>query len=212
MGAKKFLAVAAASFGLLVSACNGESGGGSSSSSNVAEGLPDIILGDPNAPIEVVEYASVTCGVCAGFHAQVFPEFKEKYIDTGHVRFIMREFPTPPASLSVAGSLMARCTGEENYYDVLNILFSRFPEWINENPRDSLLAIAATAGLSESEFNTCVSDEDSIRGIDAQVRYAQREYGINGTPSFIINGRFEEVRSLASFDAVLEPLIGQASE
>ena len=99
--------------------------------------LQDIIFGDPNAPVTLVEYASWTCPACLDFHARILPTVKTDYIDTGKVRLVFREFPTPPANVAVAGFALARCTSDEAYYDILEELFVR---------QDAILTLARQGG------------------------------------------------------------------
>lgn len=160
--------------------CSGSTGG-------AAEG--DMALGAPEgAKVTVVEYASVTCGHCAVWQEQVWPEFKTRYIDTNKVRYVFREFPTPPTDIAAAGFLIARCAGEDKYFDVIHEIMASQREWqAGVPPRSTLVRVATGAGLSEQQFQACVSDEDAIKAMDARIK-AGIDAGVTGTPTFLVNG------------------------
>lgn len=163
----------------------------------------DHAIGDPNAPITVVEYASVTCGACANWHAAVYPELRKKYIDTGKVRFVFREFPTPPENLATVGFLIANCAAEDKFFQNISLQFERQRELINSaregRARAEYEALAKVAGLSTAEYEACLKDEDERAKLDAVIREG-RERGISSTPSFIINGVQEKVFTLEQFE------------
>src|SRR6202163_3599537 len=113
--------------------------------------LGDESLGSANAPVTIIEYASMTCPHCAHFHETTFPELKKKYIDTGKVRFIFREFPLD--QLAAAGAMLARCAGKDKYFPMVETLFQKQREWVVQRPLAPLMAISKQAGLSEQAFN-----------------------------------------------------------
>lgn len=162
----------------------GCSGGKTSAS---AEG--DMALGAPEgAKVTVVEYASVTCGHCATWQEEVWPQFKTKYVDNNKVRYIFREFPTPPQDVAVAGFLIARCAGEDKYFDVMHQIMASQKEWVaGANPRDTLIRVANAAGLNQQQFEACVRDEDAIKAMEARIK-AGLDAGVTGTPTFLVNG------------------------
>jgi len=163
-----------------LSGCGGKTGG-------AAEG--DMALGAPDgAKVTVVEYASVTCSHCAAWQQEVWPEFKAKYVDTNKVRYVFREFPTPPIPVATAGFLMARCAGEDKYFDVIHeIMASQAEIFGGTPPRTVLLRIAQGAGLTEQQFQTCVTDEKAIDALEARIR-AGVAAGVSSTPNFVVNG------------------------
>ena len=171
---------------------------------SAAEG--DMSLGSPDAPVTVVEYASVTCSHCAAWNEEVWPEFKRRYIDTGQVRYTFREFPTPPQEIAVAGFLLARCAGEDRYFAVVDSIM-RNQRVIFANPRQELLNIARTAGMSEEQFNQCVTDQDAVERLNARIEAAVRA-GVDSTPYFLVNGQRQQDNTLEGFEATLRPLIG----
>jgi protein-disulfide isomerase len=151
--------------------------------------LPDLALGSAEAPITVVEYASMTCGHCANFHNKVFPTLKEKYIDTGKVRFILREFPLD--NLAAAASMLARCAGEGKTYPLITALFAKQEEWafVRTDPRPELLKIAKQAGFTQESFEKCLTDQKLLDDISAVRDKAANTFGVNSTPTFFINGK-----------------------
>jgi len=180
------LALAVAAFAL--AACSG-------GSTAPVEG--DMALGAAEgAKVTVVEYASVTCGHCATWQEQVWPEFKARYVDTNKVRYVFREFPTDPAPVAIAGFLMARCAGPDKYFPVIHEIMASQRELFTAAPRPVLLRIANGAGLSEQQFQDCVTNEDAITAMDTRIKSAL-DAGINGTPTFMVNGEKVADSSLA---------------
>ena len=148
--------------------------------------LGDMAQGDEKAPVTIIEYASMTCPHCAAFHATTYPELKKRYIDTGKVRFIFREFPLD--QLALAGFLLARCAGPDKYFPMIDTLFQLQKEWVTQKPLGPLLAIAKQAGLSEQQFNDCLQDKKLIDGIE-DVRQRAMKLNVQSTPSFFVNGK-----------------------
>ncbi len=177
----------------------------------------DRVLGSPDAPLTIIEYASITCPHCAAFHIQTYPEFKRRYIDSGKVRLVFRELPTAPPALAFAGFLMARCAPEDRYYDVLSILFERQGQLIQayqaggSGARDELLRIARAMNITEEQFDACIRDETQIDRINALGEDATRKYGPMSTPAFIINGEatFGAI-PLDELEARIAPFVGTA--
>jgi protein-disulfide isomerase len=179
---------------------------------NVAElmapgSLPDRALGNEKAPITIIEYASMTCTHCARFHNEVFQTFKKKYIDTGKVRFILREFPLDP--IAAAAFALARCQSDDKYYAMIEVLFEQQKNWAFVNdPSKALFAIAKQAGFTQQSFEACLTDMKLSQAIDDSARKANGKFGVNSTPTFFINGqRMQGEMTLDNFDKVLEPLL-----
>ena len=173
----------------------------------------DRILGAPDAPVTVIEYASLTCGACAGFHATAFKALKEQYIDTGKVRWVLREFPTPPQDRAVAGFMLARCLPEDRYFAFVDVLFRTQQQWVTApNASEELRRIARSAGMSDADFNACLSDDAAIQRIADVTETGNTTYGVDSTPSFIIDGRKYTNMPLQDFVAILDPLVGAAEE
>ena len=189
----------AAMAAMALSACGGNAGG-------AAEG--DMAIGAAEgAKVTVVEYASVTCPHCAMWQKNTWPAFKAKYVDTNKVRYVFRELPTPPVDAATAGFLVARCAGQDKYFDVVHQLMATQQEMITSSPRDWLLRTAQAAGLSEDQFNACVTDKDAIAAMEKRVQAARGE-GVSGTPAFYVNGK--EVISPGSGEGALMPDLSAA--
>ncbi len=169
--------------------------------------LPDLVLGSADAKVTIVEYASMTCGHCANFHNNVFPELKKNYIDTGKVRFVMREFPLD--NLAAAGSMLARCAGGDKTYPMIEMLFAKQSDWVvRENPVPKLFALAKQAGFTQESFDKCLTDDKLLSQIENARKRASEAFGVSSTPTFFINGkRLEGAPTIAEFDKALEPLL-----
>ncbi|MEM1395852.1 MAG: DsbA family protein [Pseudomonadota bacterium] len=176
----------------------------------------DMVLGDDDAPITIVEYASVTCPGCAMFHERFLPVIKEEYIDTGKAKLVFREFPTPPAQLSVIGSVLARCaaekSGEQGYFAMLSSLFSKQRDWVpNETDhRGELLKITQQAGIDESGFEECLKRQDLVDLIYENVKEAEEVFQVSGTPTFILNGERVSLRNIDAWKEALDAAAGEA--
>jgi protein-disulfide isomerase len=149
--------------------------------------LGDNSLGSADAPVTIIEYASMTCPHCAHFYETTYPELKSKYIDTGKVRFIFREFPLD--QLAAAGSLLARCAGKEKYFPLIETLFAQQKDWVVQKPLEPLLAIAKQAGFTQQSFEECLANQQILTGIEESRTRASTKFGVNSTPTFFINGK-----------------------
>jgi len=148
--------------------------------------LEELTLGDPNAPITIIEYASMTCSHCAEFHNKTYPDLKKNHIDTGEVKFIFREFPLD--KLAMATSMLARCVDNEISMAFIEILFKNRDRWISENALNELKNFSKQAGLDSNEFDACLNNQQLLDDLIAGKEKAIEDYKINSTPSFIING------------------------
>ena len=149
--------------------------------------LPDHALGDPDAPVTIVEYASLTCHHCEAFHKEVWPALKEKFVDTGKVRFILREFPfdTPGA----AGFMLARCA-KENRHAAVDHLFRNADSWAHSNrPLNALADVMREFGMERPAFEQCLRDQSLLAAIEAAQKHAHERFGVRSTPTFFVNGR-----------------------
>lgn len=149
--------------------------------------LGDRQLGPDNAPVTIIEYASTTCPHCANFHKTTLPELKKRYIDGGKVRLIFREFALNP--LDAAAIMLARCIDKDKYFAFVDILFHKQPEWVVQKPLEPLKAIAKQAGFTEQSFEACLKNQKLLDDIEAQRNRASKEFGVNSTPTFFINGK-----------------------
>ena len=166
----------------------------------------DMTLGDPNAPVKITEYASASCVHCATFNNEVFPALKAKYIDTGKVHYTFKEFLTPPVEVAAAAFLTARCAGKDKYFSVLDAVFHAQNEMFTTGDmRGVLLRVAQSSGMTEKQFNACITDEAALKALNARVDKASRDEKITSTPTFMINGeKFKEGEAtLAEFDAAI---------
>jgi len=163
--------------------------GNAPSTADLAEASPegDVVLGSDKAPVTVIEYASMTCPHCAHFSTTTFPELKQRYIDTGKVRFIFREFPLD--ALAAAGFLLARCAGKDRYMAVVETLFAKQPEWIVQQPVEPLKTIAKQFGFTEDSFKACLANQKVLDDIQAVRDRGAQKLGVNSTPTFFINGK-----------------------
>lgn len=220
---RPFALAAALAFSL--AACGGASSDQPEAAANSAEpvenagagALADMALGETDAPVTVIEYASVTCPHCANFHENIFPDIKKNYIDTGKIRFVFREFPTAPAELSVVGSMLARCAadkgGEDAYFLVLDSLFKTQKTWIfGDNPRNELIKIASQAGMDEDAFDACVRRKELLDLINKNVKEGGNKYNVNSTPSFILDGTLRHFSSTQDFSDALDDALEKAAE
>ena len=167
----------------------------------------DVSLGDPKAPVKVVEYASVACPVCGRWYREVFASFKAKYIDTGKVYYTFREMLVGDAteqSMAAAGFLLARCAGRDKYFPITDAIFQNQNDIYND-PRGGLLKIAQANGLDEAKFTACVNDAAALQALNNRVQNYATVNGVNATPTFVINGAAMEpgYHSLAELDAVI---------
>jgi protein-disulfide isomerase len=166
--------------------------------------LPDMALGSSSAPYTIIEYASMTCPHCAEFQEAVLPEVKTKYIDTGKARYIFREFPLDP--LAAAASMLARCSGDERFFAMIDALFSTQKSWAvpGAEGKDKLLQVARQAGISKEQFDKCLADKELLDKIVEIRRRANEDYGVDSTPSFFVNGKkLEGAHEIEDFDAAL---------
>jgi protein-disulfide isomerase len=182
MLSRRLLIAVAAIAGLSLAGCNKGGAGGASAG--------DMSLGPADAKVQVLEYASASCSHCARFNNTVFPAFKAKYIDTGKVHYTLKEFLTPPEEVAAAGFLMARCAGKDKYFTVLDAIYKNQAEMFQtQDYRGVLLRIAQSAGMTEDQFNKCVSDPDALKALNARVQKAINDDKISGTPTFVVNGK-----------------------
>ena len=172
-------------------------------------GARETALGNPNAKVKVIEYASIVCPHCGQFAREVFPAFKRKYVDSGQVYFIFREFPTQPAELAVAGFLTARCAGPERYFDVIEALFAGQPALFeSRNGQKFLLDAGKAGGLDEAAVRACLEDNAAVQAMQGRVDQAINVAKIQSTPTFIIGDKkLEGSQTLAQLDAVIQPLL-----
>ena len=163
----------------------------------------DMSLGSAKAKVTVIEYASVMCPHCARFNNNVFPAFKAKYVDTGKVRYTFREMLTPPAEVAAAGFMMARCAGPSNYFKVVDAVFRSQSDWEEGKIKPLFLAIAKDHGLTEAQFEACLTNQENMKAVNARLK-AALDAGVTSTPTFFVNGKkYEGEQSLDALDAAI---------
>jgi protein-disulfide isomerase len=169
--------------------------------------LPDMAIGSDKAPVTIVEYASMTCPHCAHFQETTFPEVKKRYIDTGKVRYIFREFPLD--TLASAGFLLARCSGEKDptkYFAMIDTLFRKQQQWVVAKPVPPLLAIAKQAGFTEQSFDACLANQKLLDGVQNVRQRGIDAFKVQSTPTFFINGtKFSGAMTIEEMAKVIDP-------
>ena len=173
--------------------------------------LGEIVLGQADAPVTIVEYASLTCGHCSAFHVNTLPLIKEKYIAAGHVKIKFRPFPFD--SFATAGAMLAQCVAPKQRVAFLDILFQRQGQWISsEKPIEAFQDISRQAGLSEDDFVVCLKDEKVLEGVRQMQKQATDDLGVRSTPTFFVNGTMlEGNQPFAEFEALINPLLPAGS-
>lgn len=173
--------------------------------------LPDLVLGNADAKVTVVEYASMTCGHCAHFANTVFPDFKKKYIDTGKVRYVLREYPLD--NLAAAVAMLARCAGGDKTFPLIETFFHTQGDWAFKpgNPVPRLFEIAKQAGFTQEAFDKCLTDQTLLDKITAVRTRASDKFGVSATPTFFINGKkLQGAPTIAEFDKAIEPILAKS--
>lgn len=169
--------------------------------------LGEMTLGDETAPIALIEYASTTCGHCANFHQDTYPELKARYIDTGRAKLIFREFPLDP--VATASFMIARCIDQDKYFPFVDALFAQQRSWAYaENPLDALFQIAKQTGFTQDAFSACLQNQSILDGVNWVKNRAQSEFNVQSTPTFFINGEMVRGnRPLSEFEQRIDALL-----
>ncbi|MFL5295664.1 MAG: DsbA family protein [Phenylobacterium sp.] len=169
-------------------------------------GDDDMSLGAPDARVQVVEYASASCPHCARFALQVFPTFKAKYVDTGKVRYTLKEYLTEPEVLAAGGFLLARCAGKDRYFPVLDAVFRAQDEMLRTGDyRTAFTRIAKDpGGLTDAQFQACMKDTAAAKALGERANRHLKADKVQATPTFVINGRrVEGAMTMPEFDAAI---------
>lgn len=169
--------------------------------------LPEKGIGDPNAKVTIIEYLSMTCPHCAHFHATTYKDMKAKYIDTGKVYFVLREFPLDP--LAAAGFMLARNSMGDKYFEVVDLLFEKQKEWAYSNdPVTALRTLAKQFGYTDATFEATLSDQALLDNVNAVRARGADVFGVNSTPTFFINGRRERgAMTIEKLSEMVDPLL-----
>jgi protein-disulfide isomerase len=168
--------------------------------------LPEKSLGKEDAPVTIVEYASMTCSHCARFHETTLPALKEKYIDTGKARLILREFPFDPRA--EAGFMLARCSND-NYFAMVDVLFKQQEAWAGvDNAKEALLQISKLAGFSQESFEACLTDQKLLEDVRAVRARGEADFKVDSTPTFFINGNtYKGAMSIEEMSAIIDGML-----
>ncbi|MDQ2083579.1 DsbA family protein [Xanthobacteraceae bacterium Astr-EGSB] len=165
--------------------------------------LPDAAFGRDGAPVTVVEYSSLGCSHCAAFHAEVLPRIKQAYVDTGKVRWVVRDFPL--GQLPLAGAVVARCAGPNGYLALIDILFRTQERWMLEkDPIGELERLVRQSGMGKERFNACLADRALIDGVMNHAQAVQKAKLVSATPTFMIDD--EQVVGMTSFEEFAKTL------
>jgi len=177
-------------------------------SADAVEKLADNVMGDDKAPVTIIEFSSMTCPHCAIFHKDTLPGLKSKYIDTGKVKYILREFPLDP--LAGAAFMLGRCLSKPDaYFDFIDVLYARQSDWASgKDPIGELKTIAKQAGFTDETFQQCLDNKKLYAQILDVKNNGMEEFRIRSTPTFFINGtRLEGAQPLAEFEKLIEPVL-----
>ncbi|MBK1669948.1 hypothetical protein CKO28_18090 [Rhodovibrio sodomensis] len=162
------------------------------------------VLGDPDAPITIIEYSSLTCPHCASFHNNTLPKLKEQWIETGKAKLVYRHYPLD--RLALAGALVANCFEGDRFFAVMDMMFARQRQWTrSDNPGQALQRIASQAGMDSKTFNQCISDQQEAKKILDRQQVGRNQANVQSTPTFLIDGeKIEGAKPYAAFEEALQ--------
>ncbi len=168
--------------------------------------LPEMALGKATAPVTIVQYASMTCPHCRNFHKTTFPQFKKEYIDTGKVRYILREFPIGKQSGNATIAL--RCAPAEKYFTLYGKLMEQQDAWVSQEVRlEPIFKVAAQVGLKQAQFDACLKNDTLITSLNA-VKERGRKLGIIGTPNFFVGTKLvKKELTIADIHELVDPML-----
>ena len=176
-----------------------------------SDALPDVFLGKADAPVTMIEYASMTCTHCAHFHETTYPTLLKDYIDTGKVKFVLREFPLDP--LATAGFMLARCEGIDKRNAVIDLLFDKQQSWaFTDKPLEALEAVVKQTGMSKDKFEACLKDQKLYDQVNAVRDRGGQKFGVTATPTFYVNGtKVTGEVNPQTLSKILDPLTAKKS-
>ena len=173
--------------------------------------IPEMTLGNPDAKVTVIEYASFTCPHCRTFSENVFPTLKAEYIDTGKIHFIYREVFFD--KYGIWGAMLARCAGPMRYFGMVDLLYEKQPEWTatrnDAGIANDLRKLGLAAGIEQAQLDACMSDNNMAQALVAAYQRNAAADGIDSTPSFVINGKKYTNMAYADFSALLDEKLGE---
>jgi protein-disulfide isomerase len=172
----------------------------------VAGPLGDRVLGSPSAPLTVYEFASLTCPYCRAFHASTFPQVRKQYIDTGKIRWVLREFPIGRSSGTAW--IVTRCMPEQKQLALYERFLAEQASWVSQEVRpDAIFAVAAKEGMTRGEFDNCLANQSIEQGL-AWVKERGRTLGVSGTPTFFFGEqKFRSNMTFDEFKAIVDPML-----
>ena len=166
----------------------------------------DRVLGRADAPVTVIEYASFTCSHCAAWTNDVLPAFKTRYIDTGKVKLVFRDLPTQPAQVAATAAAIARCAAPEKFFDVAHhFMAGQAAAFASGNARDWYMGAIAVSGRTQPQIEACLADPATGQALEHSIEAAVAA-GVEGTPTFFVNGKRIIDHSLESLSAAIDPL------
>lgn len=174
---------------------------------SLEDAMADRMIGKADAPVTIIEYASLTCPHCAAFHRDTLPKLKANFVDTGKIKIIFRDFPLD--SRATLAAMVARCAPRDRYFTFLDALFRGQDQWAQaEDPKKALGQIARLGGMPEADFEACTKNDALFQAIRKERADAEARFSISATPSFVINGKkADDVFSYESFEKALKPLV-----
>ncbi|WP_454287878.1 DsbA family protein [Rhizobium arsenicireducens] len=173
--------------------------------------MKEMALGDPNAPVKIIEYMSMTCSHCANFHTRTFEPIKQKYVDSGKAYFIIREFPFPGDTASLAAFMLARCTPEERYFPFVSMFMKQQRNWAapaDNDVRGAMLQLSKLGGFTQESFDACLTNQELAGDVTAVRDRGAKDFGIQSTPTFLINGKsYSGDMSVETMSALIDSLL-----
>lgn len=209
------LIAASAAAALLLAACSptpgaaGDAAPAAVSPSTTGAYLGDVTMGKLDAPVKIVEYASTTCPHCRDFWKQEFARLKAAYIDTGKANYTLKDFPTPPVAVAVAGVAIARCAGKDKYYDVIDDLFTNQFDIMtasqNGDAVPELMKVALRHGLDANKAMACINDKSVTEFVAATVKASPN---VHSTPTILINGKAVALHTFEGVGKAIDEALG----
>lgn len=169
--------------------------------------LPEMSVGKADAKVTIIEYMSMTCPHCARFHNETYDAIKTKYVDSGQVRFVLREFPFDPRA--AAAFMLARCAPADQYFPMISMLFKQQETWAAApNGRDALLQMSKLAGFTQESFEACLTNQKLLDDVQATMQRGDKEFGVKATPTFFVNGKkYSGEMSVDTMSALIDSML-----